>query len=234
MYRTNKTMIYLILIPLFAIAILCVVVFGLRNTPAPKAAQTAIRPVTQVEIKEVERVVEVEKLVEVEKTITSGILQDGLNDMGVLITQEYYFTDVIGYSSVKKLLKTDIQLPFTESSYLASYDGVVTAGIDFSKIKVDKDDDDLLITVSLPKATIQNVDIDPNSFQLHSEKNGLCNPISPADFNQSLVELENSAGQKALERGLLEQADINARAVVQNFVRSLVDTSRYNLLFVTL
>ncbi len=57
--------------------------------------------------------------------------------------------------------------------------------------------------------------------------------MSAADFNSSLVELEMSVREKALERGLLEHADENARRIVRNFVAGLVDTTRWGIRFET-
>ena len=173
------------------------------------------------------------RIIEVEKVITAETLREGLADMGVLITQEYYFTDLVSFSSIKKLLKTDIPLPFTESSYLVSYDGAVTAGVDLSNAQVEKDDVEKRITVHIPAAEIQAVEIDLDSFQLLEEKNGLGNRISVQDFNDSLLELENKARRNAVDRGLLEKADENARSVISRFVGSLVDVSAYHLEFVT-
>ena len=158
----------------------------------------------------------------------SPMIQDGLNDVGVLVTEEYYFTEVVGFSSIKKLFKK-LELGITESSYLASYDGVVTAGIDFTKITVSKDSELHTVEVRLPKAEILNVDIDPESFELYSEKTGLGNPISAEDFNSSLVELENTASEKAIERGILDRADQNAKTVVKNFIAGLINTSEYTV-----
>ena len=172
---------------------------------------------------------EVEKIVEVEKEITSSVIEDGLRDIGVLVTQEYYFTDVISFSSVKKLFR--VEVPFTETSYLASYDGVVTAGIDFGKVSVVKDDAAGKIVVTLPPAEILNVDVDPETFELYSERTGLGNPLSVEDFNDSIVTLESNVRQKALDKGLLVKADENARAVVRNFIAGLVDTGVYSVVF---
>lgn len=226
MKKNNRSMLYLILIAVFAVATLLVVIFGMRSTEGdplslPEPVPHSTEPIV------VTKYVEKEKLVEVEKTITSQILQDGLRDMGVLITQEYYFTEVIQSSSVKKLFAFEI--PMTTTSYLATYDGVITAGIDLTKVLVNKDDDAKCITVSVPMASVQNVDIDPNSFKLYSEKSGIGNPLSVSDVNQSLVELENNARASALEKGLLENADRNAQKVIRNFISSLVDTTRYQV-----
>lgn len=228
MLKTKRDKVYLAFIALFVIAIVTVVIIALCTRDAKEELPVVTpRPTAEVRIREIER------LVEVEKEITSDVLQDGLNDMGIMVTQQYYFTEVVSFSSVKKLLKTDIELKFTESGYLASYDGVVTAGIDFADISVEKSGDKPVITIHIPASEIQNVDVDPNSFRLFSEKNGLGNPLSVEDFNSSLVELENTAVEKAIDRGVLTRADENARQLITNFVSSLADTSKYTLKFIT-
>ena len=183
---------------------------------------------TQPDVQVVYR--DVNQLIPVEKMITAEIIQDGLNDMGFLVTQEYYFTEVMSFSSVKQFFGMD--LPFTESNYLASYDGTILAGIDFTKIQVEKREEEKKILLTLPEATMQSVDVDPDSFVLYSEKDGLGNHISVKDYNRSLSELEKNAAQKALDRGVLEKANENAQQVVRNFVGGLVDLREYQLNFV--
>lgn len=232
MFHSKKEKVYLMLILLFAIASIGLLFFGSSQQKQERAVPPAVSDaVSKPFVRKVERVVEVEKLVEVEKEITASALQDGLRDMGQLITQEYYFTEVVSFSSVKKFLSTDISLPFTESSYLASYDGTVLAGLDFSKIRVEKNDTAHRITVRLPQPAIINVTIDPNSFELYSEKAGLGNPLSAKDFNKSLVELENAARAKAIERGVLTKADANARKLIFNFVSGILEPGTYTVEF---
>ena len=224
----TKLRIYLIALCVVLLAVLILVIWhgGRSKVPEPLSAVTP-RPTQQVVVRERP----VEKLVEVEKEVTVEEIRSGLNDMGFLLTEEYFFTDVVRFSSIKKLFS--IELGITESSYLASYDGVVSAGVDFGSILVRRDEQQGILTIELPAAQIHSVDIDPQSFQLYSEKTGLGNPVSAADFNSSLVELEMSAQEKALERGLLEHADENARRIVRNFVAGLVDTTRWGIRFET-
>ena len=228
--KTKKELFYLIAIGVVALAAVCILIIGLtrpqkKADPVPAPLPSAA-PVSKVVYKEVE------KLVEVEKTVTVGCLQDGLRDMGKLVTQEYYCTDVLSFSSAKKLFKTDITLKFTETSYLVSYDGTAFAGIDFGGISVAKDDDAKIITVSLPKAEILDVSVDYDSFVLYSEKSGLGNPLSIEDVNTSLSELENGIRSKALERGVLDRADENAKKIIRNFVGGLVDLNEYTLQYI--
>lgn len=225
----KKTRLLIGLIALIALAIVVlIVVHAARGSKAdPTLLSVTPRPSAEVVVREKE----VERIVTVEKEITSAILQDGVREVGVLVTEEYYFTEVVSFSSIKKLWKLDLNI--TESSYLASYDGVVRAGVDLSGARVEKDEEHKRITVTLPAASIQDVDIDPESFQLYSEKAGLGNPISAEDFNNSLVELEATAREKAVERGLLERADGNARVLIRNLIGALIDLNEYTIEFVT-
>ena len=226
MLKTRKEKTYLVFIALLAAAIAAVVIIALTTGGKEPIPETPPAPVPTA------RVLVKEKLVEVEKEVSAETVLGKLNDMGVLITQEYYFTEVVSYSSVKKFLKTDIRLKFTESAYLVGYSGEVLAGLDFSGIRVEKDDEAHKLTVHIPKSEIQSISIDPASFKLYSEKVGLGNPISVEDYNNSLLELEDTARAEALERGLLEQADKNARLIISNFIGSLTG-SDYSVEYVT-
>ena len=214
---------YIVIISAIVIAAICLIVFKpvktkTSNVPAPAVSSEPVVAKPKV----------VEKVVTVEKEITGEIIQDGLNDIGKLVTEEYYFTEVVSFSSVKKLFKT-LSLGFTESSYLASYDGVISAGLDFDKVTVEKNDETGVIIVHLPKCSVYSVDIDPESFVLYSEKEGLGNPISVSDYNDSLIELENTAEKKAISKGLLDKADENARRIVANFVSGIPGLEEYTV-----
>lgn len=174
-----------------------------------------------------------ERWIEVEKTITAEVIEDRLQEMGVLLTAEYYFTDLISFSSVKTFLKTELALPFTETSYMVRYDGVVSAGIDLSAARIEKDDDLKRVTVLVPAASIRSTTIDLDSFELIEEKTGFGNPLSVQDFNDSLRAFEESAERKAVERGLLEKADRNAKTVIAQFIGGVVGGTEYVLQFET-
>lgn len=223
----KKLWIYLIALAVVVLLICGLILWRVLSAPAAQDAPAAVAPRPTPEVRIRERLVD--KLIEVEKEVGAEEIASGLNDMGVLVTEEYYFTDVVHFSSIKKLFS--LELGITASSFLASYDGVVTAGVDFTRIGIEKDDDAGVITVTMPGAAVLNVDIDPDSFRLYEEKSGLGNPISAADFNSSLVELERSAEEKAIERGVLDHADENARVLIRNFVAALVEEGRYTVRF---
>lgn len=224
----KKLRIYLLaLIVVLLAAVVLVICFV--SAPAKEAPPAATpRPTQPVLVREKP----VSQIIVEKQEITIEEIKSGLNDMGTLLTAEYYFTDVISNSKMKTLdLEPLFSIPLgiTESSYVVSYDGVVTAGVDFSAIRLARDEEKNVVTVLMPAAQIVNVDIDPQSFRLYSEKSGLGNPLSPTDFNASVVELEQTARLKATQRGILDRANENARQIVRNFVSGLVDTTRWSI-----
>lgn len=209
---------------ILSILIVGVLAYGLFVPARPSAA--AIEPGSPAEgEREKERV----KIIEIEREISSETIQDGLREMGRLITGEYYFTEVITVSSAKHLFNTGIKLPFTQSSSIFSYDGTVTAGINFAAISVTKEPEKDLITVILPRAEIFSVTVDNESFVLYEERTGIGNPFSVADYNDALIQLKKNAGEKAVEKGLLKRADDTAAELISNFVRGIMGENDYTL-----
>jgi len=212
---------------LCAVAVIVMIVL-LISEFAGKTKETTVSSVPFTSSAE-RRVVTIEKetYVEVEKEITSEMIAEGLNDMGTMITAEYEFTQVENYTKTK----TYLNFINTQSSFIYSYDGVVSAGIDFTKVKVVKNDQAKTVTVTMPKSTIQYTDIDYDSFQMYSEKEGMWNPISIQDYNDSMVEFEKNAKEKAEKKGLLKKADENAQNIVSNFVNTILDDPEYKVVF---
>ena len=225
-YNSIRTVFLLAAIVIVFFGIIGVVIWGAVSSPAE---EVMAQPLTAAPKQEKPK--ESGWILDTEQEIMVNNLEEGVRDMGVLITQEYYFTDAVTQSKVKTLFS--FPLGFTETSYVATYDGVVTAGLDFTRIKIGLDLQKKTVTVRMPKAEIQNVDIDPNSFVLYSEKNGFGNPMSISDFNGSIVELENKAKSRAIEKGLLDQADENARRVVSSFIGGFLDLTKYDIRWTT-
>ena len=75
------------------------------------------------------------------------------------------------------------------------------------------------------------MDVDPDSFQLYDEKKGLGTRISVEDYNNALIQLENTAADKAVARGILENAEKNAQTVVRNFILSVLGGENYTVVF---
>ena len=161
-------------------------------------------------------------------TVNTEMIKDGLKEMGTLITQEYYFTQVEEYKSTEKVWIFD-----SKASFIFSYDGVVTAGIDCNNVDITKDDEAKLITVKIPKSDIIGVNIDHDSFKIYEEKEGLWNKLDMTKYNNSIIEFENAAKTKALNKGILNKADESAKSLIESFVNSLIEDNEYSVEYVT-
>lgn len=150
--------------------------------------------------------------------VSAKTLEDGLKDMGILITQDYYFTEVINYEK-----KGDFLWIFeANSSLMMSYEGKIGAGIDFSRIRIAFSEDGDKVTVYIPKPAIQYIEIDQGSLTVYSEKNKLGNKLGLADFNKAQSKLKEAALKKAKERGVLEKAETNAQVIIRNVITGML------------
>ena len=211
-----KNKIYIAVIAVCAVAIIFLGVDYLNKDSQEESAakETSIAELVQKEDKTV-------------ITVDTNVLQDGLANMGFLVTQEYYFTQVESYTKEKKMF-----FVLTSSSeFQYSYDGSVMAGVDFEKIKVQADDSSKVIRVEIPASEIKGVVIDKDTFMIYSEKESLWNPLKLEDYNISLKEFEDAAKEKAIAGGILERSDRQAQNLVLGFINSLTNMSGYTVEF---
>lgn len=211
----NQIYIGVTIIASILVLVLCLDFKIRRDTERNEAAMTATT------------IKEKEKKDKVVIAVSTDTIQDGLANMGVLITQEYYFTQVEKYTKEKTFLK----FITSSSEFMYSYDGAVMAGIDFEKIEIKTDEDRKIITVDMPDSEIQAVTIDKDTFKIYSEKDSLWNPLKLEDYNISLVEFEDAAKEKAIASGILGRSDEQARNLVREFISSLPNTGEYTISF---
>ena len=213
----TKKIVYLVIIAVCAVAMLVLGIdYLIRQKNAPEE-------ITFEEPAETMKSDEEKVLV----SVSTETIRDGLANMGTLITQEYYFTQVEKFTKEKKIFK----YISSSSEMLYSYDGSVMAGIDFEKIEIAKDDAAKTLTITLPKSEIQTVTIDKDTFQLYSEKDSLWNPLKLEDYNMSLTDFEETARQKALDNGILERSDEQAKVLVSNFISNFPAAAEYEIIF---
>lgn len=154
-----------------------------------------------------------------EKSISGVTAQSELNKLGFLETYEYHYTHIqTGDNGEKK--RGFLKIP--ASKFIYSCDGVIIAGIDFEKINVEKNDK--VYTVTLPKAEIKRSSsgIDMGSFKIYDEKNNIFNPYTIEDVVESFADMESFEENAAIEKGLLDKANENARTLIENLLKGLI------------
>ena len=221
MYR--RTVLGIVALLMVAVALVC----GIRSYTAYKN-ELLEKEKEQESVQKAEPAESTEKKVFLKDiTLTGETIQSGLRDIGKLCTAEYYFTHVETFESQIDLF--GLKIPGTKSSYVYSYDGKILAGVDFTKITVDKDDRSKTILISFPKAEIISTDIDQDSFTLYGEKKGLFNPFEVEDFALSQSDMVRIEEERALNDGLLKRAEENAEQILSNFLVGTFELERYTI-----
>ena len=91
------------------------------------------------------------------------IVREKLQETAELNTGSYLCTDVLTRADSRKF--KDWKIPFTEKSFIVSYDGVVKAGIkDLTKAKITESRNTII--VRLPEVEITETSIDNDSFEI--------------------------------------------------------------------
>ncbi len=152
----------------------------------------------------------------------------GLKNIGQLATQVGYFTNVQTISASRDVL--GITVPFTQSRYIYSYDGVVKAGIDFEKVVATVNDEEKTITVSMPKPEIFDVTVDENSLVVYDETKNVFTPLKLNDIKESSLTMKKEAQEKAMQYGILNNAQSNAEMLITGFLASSY-TQDYKIVF---
>ena len=142
----------------------------------------------------------------------------GFENIGELATQEAYCTEVNVTDESKQLFGIDI--PFTQSKYIYSYDVNVKAGIDFDQIDWSVKD------------KILSCELNKDSFKVYHEQESIFTKITLKDNNEAMSKLKENAKKDAESNGLLENAEKNAKTIIKGFIEKVYDSSEYEIKFV--
>lgn len=149
--------------------------------------------------------------------ISMSEIQQEIRQLGEMATVEYFYTNAARFSDGRTLLGIRV----SERSFVLKWDGVIKAGIDIDGIGLELQEESRVLTVKLPKAKILSHDPDLDSVEVVDQKNGLFDPVTVEDQTKFNAECEKAMEKKALERGLLEQAQENAEEILGQLLEKL-------------
>jgi len=147
------------------------------------------------------------------------VLDFGFNDVGELVTQEWYGRILEDSSKDRKAFKK-ISIPFTTSRIIFSLDVEVLAGIDFKEIEYEISADQSKIEVTLPKAQIYKYYQVPKTFKSYLDDESIFTNIDSTEKHKLEDAVVEKGKKQALEAGLLEKADNNAKVIVEQMIRA--------------
>ena len=145
--------------------------------------------------------------------IDTVVLQNQLSEIRELATVTYAYTNMAQFESSSDFY--GVKIPFTTKSFILTYDGTIKAGVDLEGAEV---------SVSGTTVTISH-EIDEDSMEVFDEKTSIFNPFTVEDFTSFQSDQKAAMEEKALSRGLLEEARAKAvSSVEQLFAAALPET----------
>lgn len=162
----------------------------------------------------------------------SKMTKFGFEDIGELATQEMIGTVVHTEKTAQSLF--GMEIPFTQSQYIYSYDFDIKAGYDFSYIKyeIKDDEENKEILIYLPEAKILSTEILTDSFEVYYEKESIFKRITLSDNNIALKDMKKLAEDNAVSNGIYEKVKSNAEIILKAFFAQYYDLNVYTITFI--
>lgn len=140
--------------------------------------------------------------------VTNEIVKQTLEKSSELTAGKLRLTGILNYD--------DKGIPvLTNGKFKMKYEAEVRAGIDVSKIKIDNvDNDNKVITVSVPKAEILGAEVDPASLEFFDKSFTILDLNKEEDVAKAQTEAKKDIIEKASQSGLLELADMQSEDLI--------------------
>ncbi|MDE7242504.1 MAG: DUF4230 domain-containing protein [Oscillospiraceae bacterium] len=159
--------------------------------------------------------------------VTADLLGQSLRTAQELVSVSYHYTNMARYENQKEFYGWKI--PFTSKYFIASYDGVIKAGIDLSTVTPDVNEGKKLVTVKLPESQVISHEIKEDSLTVYDESNNLLNRISINDYAEFATDQKAVWEEHAIENGLLTEAGDRAKEVVESLLNMVPGMEEYTL-----
>lgn len=157
---------------------------------------------------------------------SSSTVMNRITHIQELALVKHNYTGVISYKDYMKFL--NINIPLTDKYFLLKYNGYLKAGVDFSRVKIDVQNDST-IHVSIPKPKILDTVIDEKSVEVFNESENAFNPIKISDYNEALTREKNNMIKDAIDQGILSDATEQAKIVL----RTMLEEMGFSQIYIT-
>lgn len=162
---------------------------------------------------------------EMEPEITSSLIYNKLVSAKELTTLKYHYTNMGHFENQNTFY--GYKVPFTSKEFIVSYEGLINAGIDLNKMKVDVGDKS--IEVRIPPAEILSHEIYEDSLKVYDERESIFNRIDIEDYNDFSKDQKSEIEKKAIKKGLLKEADEESKRAVEEILMGDTILSKYDI-----
>ncbi len=162
---------------------------------------------------------------EMEPEITSSLIYNKLVSAKELTTLKYHYTNMGHFENQNTFY--GYKVPFTSKEFIVSYEGLINAGIDLDKIKVDVGDKS--IEIKIPPAEILSHEIYEDSLKVYDERESIFNRIDIEDYNDFSKDQKTEVEKSAIKKGLLKEADEESKKAIQEILGADTLLSKYDI-----
>lgn len=132
-----------------------------------------------------------------------------------LTAAKYTFTGITEYQ--------DAGIPvLNQSDFIMVYKATARAGIDVEQVKVKVDDNSRTVFLTIPKATVQDVNVDTSSISYFDEGFAIANLDQKQDSNKAIDMAKKDAMEEVSTSGVLEMADTQSEALIKGILQPAI------------
>ncbi|WP_288867936.1 DUF4230 domain-containing protein [uncultured Parvimonas sp.] len=162
--------------------------------------------------------------------ITNETVGVQIKELKELSTIQYKYKEVVSREDWNTLF--NFKLPFTKSSFIVSYTGILKIGIDLAETKINVDEGSKTIKITLPESKILSNDLDFKSLKVYDEKNSIFNPIKVEDYTEFTQGGKENAEKDARESGVFEQSKEVAKKIITEMLNTTKEIKEnYKIIF---
>ena len=136
-------------------------------------------------------------------------LMERLEESSELTVEKNYYTGIAKFSEGSVPL-------INKNSFSMKYEAEIDAGFRLEEVTIEVSDDQVLVTV--PKAEILSINIDPDSLEFYDNKTSLFKTDRKEATKQALQIAQKDAEKNATRKGLLEEADKRAEVIFKGIL----------------
>lgn len=152
----------------------------------------------------------------------------GFEDIGELATESCVMTEIDVVDKSRKLY--GVNVPFTQTKYIYSYDVIVKAGIDFSQVDWDEAENNT-VNVIVPEVKVLSKELKKDSFKVYHEEESIFTNVTLEENNKALTKLEDTALKDAIDNGLYDRAKESAKKQLKSFIKTNDKYKNYKIHF---
>lgn len=151
-----------------------------------------------------------------EPTVSTSYISGKLEQSSELTSAKLKYTGLIDYD--------DNGVTFiNKGAFTMVYNATVRAGIDMKEVKTNVNESKKEITITIPKAKILEVKIDPNSIRYYDESFSLFKSDEKESANKAQTFAEKDAKKESTKSGILEMADQQSETLIKGILQGCVN-----------